>query len=97
MSTGAAALAIKGVTVQVRRAGGAETVDIKVPAGGVVAVIGPNGSGKSTLFNVITGLVEADSGSIQFHGEEIMRSAAARDPASAASRGRSRTSACSPT
>jgi branched-chain amino acid transport system permease protein len=38
----------------------------------VVAVIGPNGSGKSTLFNVITGLVEAGSGSIRFHGEEIM-------------------------
>jgi branched-chain amino acid transport system permease protein len=35
-------------------------------------VIGPNGSGKSTLFNVITGLVHADEGSIRFHGEEIM-------------------------
>ena len=43
-----------------------------MPKGGVVAVIGPNGSGKSTLFNVITGLVEAEEGSIRFHGEEIM-------------------------
>ena len=42
------------------------------PPGGVVAVIGPNGSGKSTLFNVITGLVPADSGSIRFHDEEIL-------------------------
>jgi branched-chain amino acid transport system permease protein len=47
-------------------------VDITVPAGGVVAVIGPNGSGKSTLFNVITGLTPADSGSIGFHGAEII-------------------------
>jgi branched-chain amino acid transport system permease protein len=38
----------------------------------VVAVIGPNGSGKSTLFNVMTGLVPADSGSIRFHGDEIL-------------------------
>ena len=43
-----------------------------VPKGSVVAVIGPNGSGKSTLFNVITGLVPAEEGSIRFHGEEIM-------------------------
>ena len=47
-------------------------VDIVVPAGGVVAVIGPNGSGKSTLFNVITGLVPANSGSIRFDGGEIL-------------------------
>jgi branched-chain amino acid transport system permease protein len=47
-------------------------VDIVVPNGAVVAVIGPNGSGKSTLFNAITGLVPAESGSIRFHGEEIM-------------------------
>ncbi len=43
-----------------------------MPAGGVVAVIGPNGSGKSTLFNVITGLVHADGGSILFNGGEII-------------------------
>ena len=43
-----------------------------MPNGGVVAVIGPNGSGKSTLFNVITGLVPAEAGSIRFHGEEII-------------------------
>ena len=47
-------------------------VEIMVPNGSVVAVIGPNGSGKSTLFNVITGLVPAEEGSIRFHGEEIM-------------------------
>jgi branched-chain amino acid transport system permease protein len=43
-----------------------------VPTGGVVAVIGPNGSGKSTLFNAITGLVDAEEGSIRFQGEEMI-------------------------
>jgi branched-chain amino acid transport system permease protein len=69
--TGTAALEIKGVTVRFGGLTALNTVDIAVPNGGVVAVIGPNGSGKSTLFNVITGLVPAESGSIRFHGEEI--------------------------
>ncbi|HVC63121.1 MAG TPA: branched-chain amino acid ABC transporter ATP-binding protein/permease [Acetobacteraceae bacterium] len=70
--TGAMALEVKGVTVRFGGLTALNAVDIAVPNGGVVAVIGPNGSGKSTLFNVITGLVPAESGSIRFHGEEIM-------------------------
>jgi branched-chain amino acid transport system permease protein len=70
--TGAAALEIKGVTVKFGGLTALNKVELVVPMGGVVAVIGPNGSGKSTLFNVITGLVHADEGSIRFHGEEIM-------------------------
>jgi branched-chain amino acid transport system permease protein len=69
--TGAAALEVKGLTVKFGGLVALNKVDIVVPTGGVVAVIGPNGSGKSTLFNVITGLVEAEEGSIRFHGEEI--------------------------
>jgi branched-chain amino acid transport system permease protein len=69
--TGATALEISGVTVRFGGLTALNNVDITVPNGSVVAVIGPNGSGKSTLFNVITGLVEAASGSIRFHGEEI--------------------------
>ena len=70
--TGALALEVKGVTVKFGGLTALNKVDLVVPTGGVVAVIGPNGSGKSTLFNVITGLVEAEEGSIRFHGEEIM-------------------------
>jgi branched-chain amino acid transport system permease protein len=70
--TGAAALEIKGVTVRFGGLTALNKVDITVPTGSVVAVIGPNGSGKSTLFNVITGLVEANEGSIRFHGEEMI-------------------------
>ena len=70
--TGAAALEIKGVTVRFGGLTALNKVDLAVPMGSVVAVIGPNGSGKSTLFNVITGLVDAEEGSIRFHGEELM-------------------------
>ncbi|AFE52515.1 putative ABC transporter ATP-binding protein [Rickettsia prowazekii str. GvV257] len=37
----------------------------KVPRGAIVGIIGPNGAGKSTLFNIITGKVMPDSGSIK--------------------------------
>ena len=65
-------LAVRGVVVRFGGLVALNKVDLIVPAGGVVAVIGPNGSGKSTLFNVITGLVRAESGSITFDGAELI-------------------------
>jgi branched-chain amino acid transport system permease protein len=50
-----------------------QSLELRVPAHSVIAVIGPNGSGKSTLFNAITGLVPTDQGTIRFAGEEIGR------------------------
>jgi branched-chain amino acid transport system ATP-binding protein len=35
------------------------------------AIIGPNGAGKSTLFNLITGHLRPDSGTVIYRGEEI--------------------------
>ncbi len=42
-----------------------------VAPGEIVAVIGPNGAGKTTLFNLITGQLKPDRGSIRFREEEI--------------------------
>ncbi len=39
--------------------------------GRIFGLIGPNGSGKTTLFNLITGLIPADSGHIHFKGRRI--------------------------
>ncbi|HJD62973.1 MAG TPA: energy-dependent translational throttle protein EttA [Rickettsia endosymbiont of Degeeriella rufa] len=37
----------------------------KVPRGAIIGIIGPNGAGKTTLFNIITGKVKPDKGSIK--------------------------------
>jgi ABC-type branched-subunit amino acid transport system ATPase component len=46
-------------------------VDFSVAADGITGLIGPNGAGKTTLFNVVSGLVPPDAGSIRFAGQEI--------------------------
>lgn len=47
------------------------SANLRVEKGQLVAVIGPNGAGKTTLFNLITGQLKADSGTIRFEGENI--------------------------
>lgn len=39
--------------------------------GEVLGLIGPNGAGKTTLFNVVTGFLPADSGSVTFRTIEL--------------------------
>ncbi len=46
-------------------------VSLAIEAGQIYALIGPNGAGKSTLFNVVSGLVPADSGTIHINGALI--------------------------
>jgi branched-chain amino acid transport system ATP-binding protein len=46
---------------------------LDVEAGEIVGLIGPNGAGKSTLFNVLTGFLPTDSGSIRFDGRSVLR------------------------
>ncbi|APR97398.1 metal-dependent hydrolase [Pandoraea thiooxydans] len=46
-------------------------VSFQVKAGEIVGLIGPNGAGKSTTFNLVTGVLQATSGEITFHGERI--------------------------
>jgi len=47
--------------------------ELTVGEGELVAVIGPNGAGKTTLFNLITGQLKPDKGSVVFMGEDIAK------------------------
>ena len=42
-----------------------------MPEGSITALIGPNGSGKTTVFNLITGMMKADSGEVYLDGKRI--------------------------
>lgn len=42
-----------------------QNLDLSIPAGSIVGVIGPNGAGKSTLIKIISGELEADSGTVR--------------------------------
>ena len=48
-------------------------LSFRIPAGKSVAFIGPSGSGKSTIMNLITGLLQKESGEILIDGVEIDR------------------------
>jgi branched-chain amino acid transport system ATP-binding protein len=66
-----ALLEIRGL---VRRFGGlnaVDGVDLDVDQGEILSVIGPNGAGKTTLFNIVTGVLRRDGGSIRFDGHDL--------------------------
>lgn len=64
-------LSIEGLT---KRFGGllaVSNVGFTVGRGEVVSIVGPNGAGKTTLFNLITGIIRPDAGSVTFDGRVV--------------------------
>ncbi len=53
-------------------------VGFELRPGRVHALIGPNGAGKTTLLNILSGIVPADSGRIEFTGRDITRARASQ-------------------
>ena len=47
-------------------------VSLRVMPGERRLIIGPNGAGKTTLFNLVTGDLTADAGSVRLFGQELM-------------------------
>ncbi len=58
----------------VKRFGGLVAVNgvgFDLEAGRILGVIGPNGAGKSTLFNLLTGVLKPNEGTIELCGERV--------------------------
>ena len=49
-----------------------DNVSFKINHGEILGMLGPNGVGKSTIFNLITGLIKPDFGSIKFSGTTVI-------------------------
>ena len=47
-------------------------LSLKIEKGNISGLIGPNGAGKTTLFNVISGSIKPDSGSVQLNNYELI-------------------------
>jgi ABC-type branched-subunit amino acid transport system ATPase component len=57
-----------------KRFGGVVAVDecsLSVKAGSITGLIGPNGSGKTTVFNLVTGFIPRDKGTVSFKSSSI--------------------------
>ncbi|PYI37825.1 iron ABC transporter ATP-binding protein [Arthrobacter psychrolactophilus] len=50
-------------------------VDLKIPTGGITAMVGPNGAGKSTLLTMIGRLLGLDAGAIEIAGYDVASTA----------------------
>lgn len=71
----AALLELRNVS---RRFGGlraVKDVSFDMTTGEIVFIIGPNGAGKTTVFNLISGFLHPDEGTIHFSGKDISRTA----------------------
>jgi ABC-type branched-subunit amino acid transport system ATPase component len=66
-----AILTATGITTRFGELHANEDVSLSVAAGRVTALIGPNGAGKTTFFNVVTGVVRAQAGSLTVFGEDV--------------------------
>lgn len=56
-----------------KRYGSIQAVDhisLEIPTGHIFGLLGPNGAGKSTSIAIMTGLIDADSGSVELDGLE---------------------------
>jgi ABC-type branched-subunit amino acid transport system ATPase component len=64
-------LSVSGVT---KAFGGVQALNacsLEVDEGSIAGLIGPNGSGKTTLFNVVTGYVRPDQGTVRFRDADV--------------------------
>lgn len=69
-------LAIKNVTKKFGDKVALDNLSFNIPAGSVFGLIGSNGSGKSTLLRIISGVYEADGGSVEIDGESTFENSA---------------------
>lgn len=64
-------LEVRGLSKQFGGIVAADALDLDLARGQITALVGPNGAGKTTVFNLLTGAIRADAGSIRLGGREL--------------------------
>jgi branched-chain amino acid transport system ATP-binding protein len=80
-NNGLKAPALMKIDGLVRRFGGlvaVNQVSFEVGQGEIVGLIGPNGAGKTTLFNIISGHMDSQAGTVSFDGHNLTNARAPR-------------------
>ncbi len=59
--------------VEIKKSGGflLKNINLTIPDGKTTVIIGPSGSGKSTLLKIIAGLINPDSGTVEYDGKDV--------------------------
>lgn len=66
-------LSLRGVSKSFGALKVADNVSFDIAPGEAFGIIGPNGAGKSTLFNLITGNLRPDAGTVLLDGQDVTR------------------------
>jgi branched-chain amino acid transport system ATP-binding protein len=64
-------LALRNVSKRYGAVKVTDDITLEVPQGQTLGILGPNGAGKTTLFNLISGDVRVDGGSVHYEGRDI--------------------------
>jgi len=65
------AVSIRGVHKHFGELRALNDISLDVPQGSFFGLLGPNGAGKSTLINIMSGLMQADAGTVSVMGHDV--------------------------
>ncbi|HZP79845.1 MAG TPA: ABC transporter ATP-binding protein [Pseudolabrys sp.] len=66
-----ALLEVKGLNKHFGGLHAVKDVSFELAAGSITGVLGPNGAGKTTTFNLLTGFIRADTGTVMLNGQSL--------------------------
>jgi len=66
-----ALLEVKGLNKRFGGLHAVKNVSFALQPGSITGILGPNGAGKTTMFNLLTGFIRADRGSVRFDGRSL--------------------------
>ena len=70
---GTSVIRVEGVRKRYGSVVAVDGISFEVARGEIFGLLGPNGAGKTTTFNMVVGVIKADSGAVQFQGRNITK------------------------